>query len=449
MAIVENTQFGRVGRFRFWCQKVLPAVYDDSLSYYELLCKIYKWLTELTELTNTQSDAITELQQTLEEFMAGTFDPYIEEKVDEWFDAHEPTLSNDVETLKTQMQGVLGNLEILNDMEGFAKAKYEIFTDLTAYSGGNAGDVWSYFKDIFNETNLDFTVHDAPVNTGWISENEQNQNADSFLVSIASTQTQEYRESVNYVILNFGFYDIANESEGDYEVAGRTIVNRASDYYPNAIIVVNPVSNNYCYGYNRSMQLNFYGLNYGMIRSQVPVRIVPWYIAYNVNQLSPNHYYDTQSENPSVLYSGGVNSIGAMIKETLIGCENAYERETRSNIGNYLDSNYFTARYAELYYDVELQHAALTAGALIAQQTISTYETIVGKMTAETFNVDDDTILALCVQNTENEPIKGILLLGNDDKIYFRKTASGNVNANVILRLIPSAGYEPAFRRLS
>lgn len=27
-------------RFRFWCQKVLPAVYDDSLSYYETICKI-------------------------------------------------------------------------------------------------------------------------------------------------------------------------------------------------------------------------------------------------------------------------------------------------------------------------------------------------------------------------------------------------------------------------
>lgn len=23
--------------FRFWCQKVLPLVYDESLSYYELL----------------------------------------------------------------------------------------------------------------------------------------------------------------------------------------------------------------------------------------------------------------------------------------------------------------------------------------------------------------------------------------------------------------------------
>ena len=28
------------GSFRFWCQTVLPLVYDDSLSYYELLNKV-------------------------------------------------------------------------------------------------------------------------------------------------------------------------------------------------------------------------------------------------------------------------------------------------------------------------------------------------------------------------------------------------------------------------
>ena len=92
MAIVENTQFGRVGAFRFWCQKVLPAVYDDSLSYYELLAKVVDYLNQVIEITNTQSDAITELQETLAAFMAGTFDPYIEEKVDEWFDNNQPSI---------------------------------------------------------------------------------------------------------------------------------------------------------------------------------------------------------------------------------------------------------------------------------------------------------------------------------------------------------------------
>lgn len=35
--------------FRFWCQKVLPLVYDDSLSYYELLCKVVDYLNKTME----------------------------------------------------------------------------------------------------------------------------------------------------------------------------------------------------------------------------------------------------------------------------------------------------------------------------------------------------------------------------------------------------------------
>lgn len=39
--------------FRFWCQKVLPLVYDDSLSYYELLCKVVDYLNKTMEDVDT------------------------------------------------------------------------------------------------------------------------------------------------------------------------------------------------------------------------------------------------------------------------------------------------------------------------------------------------------------------------------------------------------------
>lgn len=35
--------------FRFWCYKVLPLVYDDSLSYYEVLCKVVKYINDLID----------------------------------------------------------------------------------------------------------------------------------------------------------------------------------------------------------------------------------------------------------------------------------------------------------------------------------------------------------------------------------------------------------------
>ena len=35
--------------FRFWAHKVLPLVYDESLSYYEIICKIVQHLGEIDE----------------------------------------------------------------------------------------------------------------------------------------------------------------------------------------------------------------------------------------------------------------------------------------------------------------------------------------------------------------------------------------------------------------
>ena len=39
--------YKETGSFRFWCQKVLPLVYEDSLSYYELLCKVVNCLKDV------------------------------------------------------------------------------------------------------------------------------------------------------------------------------------------------------------------------------------------------------------------------------------------------------------------------------------------------------------------------------------------------------------------
>lgn len=49
--------------FRFWCYKVLPLVYDDSLSYYEILCKMVSYINNLIETDKLQNDEIQKLKQ--------------------------------------------------------------------------------------------------------------------------------------------------------------------------------------------------------------------------------------------------------------------------------------------------------------------------------------------------------------------------------------------------
>lgn len=53
--------------FRFWCQKVLPLVYDDSLSYYELLCKVVDYLNKTMEDVETLHGDITNLHTAYDE----------------------------------------------------------------------------------------------------------------------------------------------------------------------------------------------------------------------------------------------------------------------------------------------------------------------------------------------------------------------------------------------
>ena len=48
--------------FRFWCQKVLPLVYDDSLSYYEVLCKVVDYINHLIESENELIDDVEALK---------------------------------------------------------------------------------------------------------------------------------------------------------------------------------------------------------------------------------------------------------------------------------------------------------------------------------------------------------------------------------------------------
>lgn len=48
--------------FKRWVHKVLPAVYDESLSYYELLCKVIAKLNETIDLSNGTAEGLEQLK---------------------------------------------------------------------------------------------------------------------------------------------------------------------------------------------------------------------------------------------------------------------------------------------------------------------------------------------------------------------------------------------------
>ena len=61
--IVPNmSPTAKVADFKFWCQKVLPLVYDDSLSYYEVLNKMVVYLNQVIDNVNADIDNVEELE---------------------------------------------------------------------------------------------------------------------------------------------------------------------------------------------------------------------------------------------------------------------------------------------------------------------------------------------------------------------------------------------------
>lgn len=55
-----------ISPFTFWCQKVTPAVLDDSLSFYEVLCKLTAKLNAAIETINGHSELITTMQSEID-----------------------------------------------------------------------------------------------------------------------------------------------------------------------------------------------------------------------------------------------------------------------------------------------------------------------------------------------------------------------------------------------
>ena len=73
--------------FRFWCQKVLPLVYDDSLSYYEILCKVVDYINKLIEQDKVFGAELDELRsdmETVQNWIANFNTSYAEQIIKEY-----------------------------------------------------------------------------------------------------------------------------------------------------------------------------------------------------------------------------------------------------------------------------------------------------------------------------------------------------------------------------
>ena len=103
----EIGPYTRLQPFRFWCQKVLPLVYDESLSYYELLCKVVDYLNKTMEDVDQMITDMGDFKDAYTEFTTETRDAYI---------AFSREVSQTVEGLETFMNNYFNNLDVQQEI---------------------------------------------------------------------------------------------------------------------------------------------------------------------------------------------------------------------------------------------------------------------------------------------------------------------------------------------
>ena len=116
-----------LNHFRFWCQKVLPLVYDDSLSYYEVLCKVVNYINNLIDTNNQIIEYVDELKAELQQ-------------VQEWIDNFDTSYA---ESIIREYLATMIFVEI-SDAGYFVYYIPESWDDIT-----------------FNTTGLDITIPDT------------------------------------------------------------------------------------------------------------------------------------------------------------------------------------------------------------------------------------------------------------------------------------------------
>ena len=123
-------------KLRFWCQKVLPLAYDDSLSYYELLCKVVEHL-------NTLGSGFEELLKAFEELKEAVEDPdvqqYVDAKIDEMY------ASGELATLFNRW--FTRSYDTITDMQADESLEAGMFVTTAGRENKQDGFGWSYTID--------------------------------------------------------------------------------------------------------------------------------------------------------------------------------------------------------------------------------------------------------------------------------------------------------------
>ena len=111
---------------KFWCQTVIPLVYDDSLSYYESLCKVTKSLNDTITKVNQLNDIVENI------------------------DVNFTDIYNKIQEINTQISDLNNYFEIFRDqINAYVQNQLTIYND-------NIVQLMQDYQNIFNNNLNEF-----------------------------------------------------------------------------------------------------------------------------------------------------------------------------------------------------------------------------------------------------------------------------------------------------
>ena len=217
-----------IDKIRYWCHKILPLVYDDSLSYYEFLCKMNAKLNEVIDTTNGLVEAWEHFQAELEK----AWQDYKSALTAEWTDYRaemDLKYSTLVGTVTTEINAMK------NDISTF---KTDISNQITTFEAKVEGDYAEFTTRIEEKINTFIAKYNAEiakipdeitaqVNAWWQNETNYNTLVENVANAIGTTLASPI----------VSFNTVADMQAASAETLPAKSIAMCNKYYNNADVI--------------------------------------------------------------------------------------------------------------------------------------------------------------------------------------------------------------------
>ena len=160
----------KIRLFHFWSQKVLPLVYDDSLSYYEVLEKVKFKLNEVIKATNELQNAVDELNKYI-----GNLDNYVKQLIDQGIEevrqeakAQLNAIENELSNYRIEFKAMQAQLDLMEQHLADAKAfAQSIYVNGRIYTDTEISKVYSYINYMIQNIDKEWPPILDPTDGRW------------------------------------------------------------------------------------------------------------------------------------------------------------------------------------------------------------------------------------------------------------------------------------------